>query len=255
MPPKFRLGADPEIFLLDRATETLVSALGKIGGNKAFPLQIEHLPKGFTLQEDNVALEFGIPPARTRAAFVRNIDTVVKAAQAKLPAITFSSLSCVKFPKSELMHPLAHEFGCEPDYCAWTKEKNDKPHAFDETLRSAGGHVHIETNLDPNEVGKALDLFLAIPAILMDPLGKQRQQLYGKAGAIRYKPYGLEYRVLSNFWIQKTKHVRWVWDSTAKALEYVQAGEQVPDSVPVIVNNWELDLAIYFCKEYKLNVC
>jgi len=64
-----RLGADPEVFLQDKNNKFL-SVIGKIGAGKFDPLQIEDMPKGFTLQEDNVALEFGIPPAATADEFV-----------------------------------------------------------------------------------------------------------------------------------------------------------------------------------------
>jgi len=57
--------------------------------------------------------------------------------------------------------------------------------------------------INPLDTVKILDLFVAIPAVLMeqgdDP--KLRRKLYGRSGAFRYTPYGLEYRVLSNFWM------------------------------------------------------
>jgi hypothetical protein len=249
-----RLGCDPEVFLLNQDAE-LVSAIGKIGGNKYSPLQIHGLKKGFTLQEDNVALEFGIPPAGSCASFVKHIETVMKEGLSKVPGHAFSQLSCAKFPKKELMHPAAQVFGCEPDYNAWTGEENPKPQAPDPTLRSAGGHVHIETELDKNEVGKACDLFLGIPAMLMDAGGEERRQLYGKPGSVRYKPYGVEYRTLSNFWIFKPKYIRWVWNQTARALQFVKDGQEVPEAVETIINVNDYEMARYFIKEYSLSVC
>jgi hypothetical protein len=66
-----RLGADPEVFLKDRNNKHL-SVIGMIGAGKEDPLQVPGMPKGFTLQEDNVALEFGQPPAATADEFVFN---------------------------------------------------------------------------------------------------------------------------------------------------------------------------------------
>jgi hypothetical protein len=63
-----------------------------------------------------------------------------------------------------------------------------------------------------------MDLFLGVPSVMMDK-GELRKQLYGKAGAFRLKPYGCEYRSLSNFWVFSEEHTRWVWDSTALALD------------------------------------
>ena len=48
-------------------------------------------------------------------------------------------------------------------------------------------------------------------------LDKTRRLLYGKAGACRYKTYGVEYRTLSNFWVLDTNLRREVWDRTISA--------------------------------------
>ena len=248
-----RLGADPEVFLIK--DNNFVSAIEKIGGTKHHPLQIESMPKGFTLQEDNVALEFGIPPAKSATMFVKYIQSVMKQGLSKVPEHSFSKMSCVKFPAKELEHPLAHQFGCEPDYNAWTGEVNPRPFSPDPAIRSAGGHVHLETDADACKMGQALDLFLGIPSILMDIEGNQRRALYGKAGAIRFKPYGLEYRVLSNFWIFKPKLIKWVWQEAHRAEQFVKEGHKVPNGVPYIINESSETLANYMVKEYNLNVC
>lgn len=248
-----RLGADPEVFLLKDGDFT--SVIEKIGGTKHHPLQIEGMPKGFTLQEDNVALEFGIPPAKSSAIFVKYIQSVMKQGLNKVPEHQFSTLSCVKFPKKELAHPFAQIFGCEPDFNAWTGEMNPRPIAPDPDLRSAGGHVHLETDLDPKLMGQALDLFLGIPSLLMDISGAERRKFYGRAGAIRFKPYGLEYRVLSNFWIFKPKLIRWVWSEAHRAEQFVKEGKKVPSGVEYIINEGSTDLAHYMTEEYQLNVC
>ena len=58
---KLRLGCDPEVFLLNQQGK-FVSSIDKVGGSKLITRQLEGMEKGFTVQEDNVALEFGIPP-------------------------------------------------------------------------------------------------------------------------------------------------------------------------------------------------
>ena len=52
-----RLGADPEVFLQEKGQ--LKSVIGYINANKWNPLQIKGYPKGFTLQEDNMAIVTG----------------------------------------------------------------------------------------------------------------------------------------------------------------------------------------------------
>jgi len=161
-----------------------------------------------------------------------------------------------------MQHPLAFTFGCEPDFNAWTGEENPKPKPPHPFMRSAGGHVHIETDLDPKLVGRACDLFMGVPAVLMDN-GAERKKLYGKAGAIRFKPYGVEYRTLSNFWIFDEKLIRWVWKNSKRALTEIKKGQDYfPESLDVdgekiqhCINNNDVKLAKELVKEYNIYVC
>jgi len=211
-----RLGADPEVFLQD-VQGNPISAIGLIGADKWNPLQIPGMAKGFTLQEDNVSLEYGIPPAASADELKSHLKAVMERSREWAPGLSFSKLSCIIFPKEQLEHPMARMFGCEPDYSAWTKDTNEKPNPGDPDMRSAGGHIHVETSANPFEVGKAMDLFLGVPSVLMDK-GEERKKMYGKHGAMRVKPYGMEYRVLSNFWIFEDSLIDWVWRSTERAL-------------------------------------
>jgi hypothetical protein len=55
----------------------------------------------------------------------------------------------------------------------------------------------------------------------------RRRQLYGKAGAYRPKPYGMEYRVLSNVWLKNKSLQRWVYRNTMRAIKELQYGNLV----------------------------
>lgn len=250
---KFRCGADPEVFLQNQAGIP-VSAIGYINAGKWDPFQIPDMPKGFTLQEDNVSLEYGIPPAANAEQFVSHIQAVMNKSKEFLPGLSFSKLSCIVFPEKEMEHPHAHIFGCEPDYNAWTKDYNEPPKPPHPFMRSAGGHVHVETQLDPFDVVKCMDLCLAIPSVFMDN-GIERKQLYGKAGAMRPKPYGTEYRVLSNYWIFDENLIRWVWRNTEKALAMdVNVVNKEQDRILEAINNNNKEVAHSLCKEYNLEV-
>lgn len=212
-----RLGSDPEVFLQDTAGNP-ISAIGYINADKWNPMQIPDMPRGYTLQEDNVSLEYGIPPAADAEEFVHHINAVMQKSLEYLPELSFSKLSCIIFPEEQMQHPSAHIFGCEPDFNAWTCDVNPKPEPPHPLMRSAGGHIHVETTRNALEVVRNMDLFLGVPSVLMDN-GEMRKQLYGKAGAFRAKDYGVEYRTLSNFWIFKPELIRWVWRNTARAVE------------------------------------
>lgn len=218
----FAIGADPEVFVGD-AQGHAKSIIGKIGGTKHMPLPLP-IGDGFAVQEDNVALEFNIPVSRSKAEFVSNIVKATGYLEQTMidrHGLHFLKDSAISFPEEEMYDPAAFEFGCEPDFNAWTGQVNPKPKADDPLLRSCGGHVHIGcTEFDPTQVIKGCDLFLGVPSVLMDT-GERRKQLYGKAGAFRLKHYGPEYRTLSNFWIFKPETTSWVYDNVSRVLEAV----------------------------------
>ena len=247
-----RLGADPEVFLKNKAA--LVSVVGKVDGNKWNPWQVPDLPKGFTLQQDNVALEFGIPPAANKTEFIRHIQTVKAAGKKYLKGLSYSTESCAIFPKSEMNTAEAHVFGCEPDFNAWTHKENNKPTPPHPHMRSAGGHIHVETTLDKEAVVRAMDCRIGITSVLMDN-GEDRRQLYGKAGAYRPKPYGVEYRTPSNWWIFNARLIGWVWDETSKALAAVAGGDMFLDTtIRECIDNNDKHLAQKLVKQYNLRV-
>lgn len=222
---KFSVGADPELFL--KSYGSYKSAVGLVGGSKWAPLPLNN--KGDAILEDNVAVEFNIEPATSKDAFRSHIHRVLDHLRSILPGYEFSKESAVSFPKEELEHPQAQEFGCEPDFDAWRECVNNKPHANDPNLRSAGGHIHVGSPVAkkrPNDVIRAMDLFLGVPSVVLDS-GTLRRELYGKAGCCRYKPYGVEYRTLSNFWIFDDKLIDWAFEGTQRALEFVASGSVI----------------------------
>lgn len=247
-----RLGSDPEVFLQDE-TGSPVSIIGYINADKWNPRQIPDMPAGFTLQEDNVALEFGVPPAATRVEFVKHIRDVMYKGLEYVPNMKFSTLSCIVFPEDQMVHPMAHVFGCEPDFNAWTNETNKSPKPPHPYMRSAGGHIHVETDKDRLEVVRAMDLFLGVPSVLMDK-GEDRKQMYGKAGAHRPKSYGVEYRTLSNFWIFQDRLIEWVWDNTARALTEDVDVSAYGDKILEAINNNNKQVASELVNQFNLEV-
>jgi len=216
------VGADPEIFLVNAVSGALTSAIGRIGGSKYEPRQLP-LGHGFAVQEDNVALEYNIPASDSQQSLVDNINKAMTHLLEMVgqQGLSFSRESAAFFPEDQLQHPAALEFGCDPDFNAWSGKMNPRPKAADATLRSCGGHVHIGTDttgLDRAALMRRCDLFLGVPSQLMDN-GHLRKKLYGKAGAFRPKPYGAEYRTLSNYWIFRPELVAWVYQNTRLALD------------------------------------
>lgn len=248
-----RLGTDPEVFIVNPDGK-LLSAIGMIGASKWEPLQINDMPKGFTLQEDNVALEYGIPPASSADEYFNSIQAVMNKSKEWIPqGCSFSKLSCAIFPEDQMNTAAAFVFGCEPDYNAWTGEANPPPQPPHPFMRSAGGHIHVETKKNKILVVKAMDLFLGVPSVLMDN-GEERKKLYGKPGAYRPKTYGVEYRTLSNFWIFEKKYVEWVWYSTERALQNLHLADKYKDTILNVINNNDKKAAEKLVNELSLSV-
>lgn len=223
---KFLIGADPEFFI-KKKYGGYASAVGLIGGSKWEPKKIDE--DGHAILEDNVAVEFNIKPASSFDEFRSSIHKVLDHIRGILPGYEFSKESAVSFPQEELMTPEAQMFGCEPDFDAWRECVNEKPCAEDKNLRSAGGHIHVGSDLainNPVAVIRAMDLFLGVPSTQLDA-GTLRRELYGKAGCFRAKRYGVEYRTLSNFWIFDDSLIQWAFEGTQRALEFVEKGNTI----------------------------
>lgn len=216
------LGCDPELFLQDQ-TGKFISSVGLIGGSKDFPLPIG---QGCAVQEDNVAVEFNTPPCATADDFVRSINFNLDFLRDRAKELDLKL--CIQpsavFDDEQLASEAAQTFGCEPDFNAWDRgRQNPRPSAPNQNLRSCGGHIHIESDLPALALVQAMDLYVGCPMIEFDK-DTGRRELYGKPGAFRKKPYGVEYRTASNAWITSDDRIRWAWDQTAKAIKFVEDG-------------------------------
>lgn len=225
---QFKIGADPELFLINKNGK-LISSVGLIGGNKHSPISIGN---GCALQEDNVSVEFNIPACKSKLEFKNSILFSISKIEDKIKQYNLSlakEVASSDFDKDQLNTREAKIFGCEPDYNAWTETINPRPKSNSASLRSCGGHIHVGVDhLDKLQLVKAMDLFLGVPSVIMDKDTKRRQ-LYGKAGAFRPKEYGVEYRTLSNFWIWKEQFIDWVYEQTETAIKFVSGGNTVKD--------------------------
>lgn len=262
---KFTLGADPEIFLVNQENQ-LISAVGKIGGTKTKPKPLP-IGDGFAVQEDNVALEYNIPPADTIKAFNGNILRAMSylSDYVSTMGLKFVNSSSEQFPMDQLMTSEAITFGCDPDFNAWMDGfRNPRPVADDPQLRSCGGHVHIgakfNTKKDVIEFTKYCDLFLGVASVIMDGTEQslRRRQLYGQPGSFRYKPFGMEYRSLSNFWVFDSKYINWVWNSVERALDAWQNKkidiESARENILMCMNTNNVELAKQMVDDYNLIV-
>lgn len=243
---KFLVGADPELFL--RKGKTFYSAYGMIPGDKHNPHKVD----GGAVQVDGMALEFNIDPAETEEQFLHNIAKVRATLEAMVPGYDVVAQPTARFKHAYMeKQPLESKIlGCDPDYNAWTNgRRNPKPNG-DVNFRTGAGHVHVGWCKDVDIMNedhrdacimatKQLDCVLGLGSLLYDS-DNTRRTLYGKAGAFRPKPYGVEYRTLSNAWLQSKDITSWVYNSTIRALNRLLKGdrfwEYTDNDIPAMIN-------------------
>lgn len=254
----FTIGSDPEMFLFSEQNNEYVPVCGLIGGTKEEPLALTD--KGHFVQEDNVAVEFCIPPCKTEDEFVENILFTKSIIEKKVNelGLTLRCTASAMFNPELLNSEQAKTFGCDPDFNAYTLEENsiDKTNV-DPNLRSCGFHIHVGYDNHSPETSvklvKAFDLFVGLPSILLDP-DKDRRKLYGKPGCFRLKPkYGVEMRLLSSYFLSSEELIRWVYKQTIKAINFVNIGGIITNEEEIIkaIMESDLELAEEIIEEYQ----
>lgn len=226
------IGADPELFLRHVKSKELVSAHDIFPGTKAEPFPVAG--GAGAVQVDGVAVELNITPTSNKEEFLRNIYGVTKVAnfilrkrnpQLKIVAVPTAVFDGAYF---DSLPDSVKELGCSPDYDAFTGMVNPSPRT-NEPFRTGAGHIHagwtegedldnphfIE---DCNDHMKQLAAALYIPSLAWDQ-DQKRRTLYGRIGAMRPKPYGGEWRALSNAWLQDASIAEFVFESAKHALD------------------------------------
>ena len=133
------IGTDPEFFIQNNDGK-LISSIGIIEGTKDVPNRLKFLGSGFAIQKDNVLGEFNVPHGYS-AQEVSNSISIMKAYISGLleskglhPLYAASG----EYDDDQLQSDEAKEFGCSPDFNAWTNDVNKKPEGTTTNLRSAG---------------------------------------------------------------------------------------------------------------------
>ena len=255
------IGTDPELFLFSPLYNKYVPVCGLVGGTKEEPIPINEENKAYSLQEDNVALEFTIPPAKSKSEFINSINFVknyITETVLKPMELVPHYVASARFNDTDLDNPAAQHMGCSASYDAWSFEEH-RVDRSDYTLRTTGMHIHVGYD-NPNDkasidIIRAMDLFLGVPSVLIDP-DTERRKMYGKAGDFRMKKYGVEYRVLSSYFIQNDELIGWVYDQTQAAINFVNQGGIITNPSDIIdaINMCNHNLANEIIEDYNLNI-
>lgn len=262
---KLLVGADPELFL--KSGNKFVGAHDYLPGTKKAPYDVAQ----GAVQVDGLAAEFNIVPASDVITFANNIDSVMYQLRAMLPTHIDLVIEATAHFDEKYMESVPEEqkiLGCDPDFSAYSMSVNPRPDQH-KTMRTAAGHIHVgwTDSIDPDDfkhfascatITKQLDFYLGLPSVLLDN-NTERRQMYGKAGAFRPKPYGAEYRVLSNFWIKDNVLRQWAFNNTNKAfnllaVEGINLPNKYGDVCQDIINNSDKAAAEALIKELGITL-
>ena len=186
---------------------SIIPCVGLFPGTKAKPFTPDEWPKGYAIQEDNVMLEYNIPPTSSLEAFngtMRTVKKLVKGICMSQELVPVWNRPEHEFKKIDLESPQATMFACDPDMDAYTggTQRDALPNFGN--YRTCGGHIHIGGDFNCPDFVAVLFLELVMAFyigghFIHDP-ASQRSKWYGRPGIFRTKSYGIEYRTLSNGW-------------------------------------------------------
>jgi hypothetical protein len=215
-----KIGSDVECFLRNSSGQ-IINASSAIKHNKDKPYRKQKIK----IYYDNILAEFNIPPCTNGKDFVIHITNGLYLLEKIACPNKIDVTAAAIIDDSILENKNASENGCNDETNAYTLEVNTEIEKFIKTsrFRTSGGHIHIGFDEEDIELFDAsikplfifmLDLFLGVPSVLLDRDMTQinRRQAFGKAGAYRSKSYGLEYRVLSSWWITKPEYTALIYN-------------------------------------------
>lgn len=212
------LGCDPEFFF--KVNKRIVGAehfIPKEG------IQGRNIDSKFII--DGVQAELNPRPNSCRANLANEIAGCFRVLQVELDKSGSKVEVCfdqtVEISKEELdkLDKKNQMFGCDPSLSTnkGAGVKLAKVDPLKHLGRSAGGHIHIghgqraglkKVILEhPDKLVEMLDIICGNTCVLVDrdEGNAKRRELYGAAGEYRLPEHGLEYRVLSNFWLQSAQ--------------------------------------------------
>lgn len=259
----FLVGSDVEFFLQDIFSEEIVSAEGIVKGTKTEPFKFDKDNAFYATSLDNVMAEGNIPPASSAYEFYCNVEKLRQYIDSTIP----KNLKTVAIPSARLdfkhlQTENAQVFGCDPSLNCWTGQEV-RPEPSGDNVRSAGFHIHVgydspsmETN---REIAQAMDLFLGIPSVLLEPANERKAVGYGLSGNYRNQRHGMEYRSLSSYFSSEQKLIEWCFRNTERAIKFVNDGDVkniggLGDLIQGIINNENKAMAKNLCSDFAIEL-
>ncbi len=190
---------------------------------------------GHEIFHDNVLAEVAIKYGSTSYEVQEHFKQALTALSKMVHPCKLNLAASADYPKKELQDPDAMQAGCDEEYDAYSRTTlpSQEQVVKKTPFRTAGGHIHLggtgalQDSIKIKLIVYALDLFVGIPSLFLDNnvLSQERRRMYGKAGSYREKPYGLEYRVLSPFWLRSPDTVELFYNLSMVALDFVESNK------------------------------
>ena len=279
------MGCDPEFFFVDGRGKVVGSE--KVLPEKGMKFQPSNRDYDFGYYDgdynkpifivDGVQAELNPEPNTCRALLANDIHSCFvqlrRMLKEKGHKLNLSFDPLVKITQKELdsLSEKSKIFGCAPSSNVYQTRNQARIRVNPKKYlkRSAGGHIHLGADQWQRGLRKKLknaavvvpilDLVVANTCVLIDrhPGNKERRANYGRCGEYRIKSYGIEYRALSNFWLNAYQLMSFVMglcrqavemiDESGKGNDYIKA---LMDAVPradvikaVQENDWDLAYA------------
>lgn len=248
----FTLGCDPELFLFDNELQRIVPAVGKIGGTKHEPLR---LTDG-TVQLDGTVVEIGTDPATTSEEFLAKLDSVISEVRDMIdPRYDLRCGASAGYHPHDVASIPAHVFdvGCEPDFTLepedngnYRASRRNTAATLSSSCIPVGGHLHVGFGCNLPITSPALvtgagrfchqldekDFLLASGYDLSSEAARDDVMGLGYADVVacRIKPYGVEIRNLSSYWLADRRVAVALFNYLQMSVERMQQGKKLLNS-------------------------
>lgn len=208
------MGCDPEFFFLKdnkiQGAETVLPPEG---------LVINRNGRSSSIIIDGVQAELNPAPETCREFLSHNISRCLQTLAERIRAqggkidVSFNQTFKVHKKTLDKLSDKAKVLGCSPSSNAYhEKARITIKKAQNVRIRSGGGHIHLgsgnpfmkEILQTSDRLVPLLDAVVGNTCVLIDrdPGNVIRRRYYGRAGEYRSPKHGIEYRVLSNFWMR-----------------------------------------------------
>lgn len=161
------------------------------------------------------------------------LKQILAAARAKDPNAKLTLRNVVELPDTLLKSAESKhiKFRCSESYNIYDDQPEGIADARAYKYRASGGHVHLGNPRGFTAPGieqaiRGFDAVLGVAGVSLAAGidNPERRRTYGRAGEFRLPAHGIEYRVLSNFWLCHPAIAHLVFDLARVTLRFSQSG-------------------------------